>query len=160
MKFKSVFNASVKKGKYKIFIESNNELEIFMKNAKVSPRTNYGESSINSSFYVNDIFIGRVKEVVDFNTVIVNVRETEVEIEGEDDALNDAINNIAKNLLLPSDKKRGRKKAQESKPKYKKVTAFNLPAGDVTFVVQEDYVYNENYQYGKRAFSEYDEYPY
>jgi len=160
MKFKSVFNASVKKGKYKVFIENNNELEPFMKNAKISPRTNYGENSLTSGFYVNDIFIGRIKEVIDFNTVIVNVRETEVEIEDEGDEITDAINNIAKNLLLPTDKKRGRKKAQESKPKYKKVTAFDLPAGDVTFVVQEDYVYNENYQYGKRVFSEYDEYPY
>lgn len=147
--FKNVFNASVKKGKYKVFTEIDNKVELFVKGAKVSPRINFGDHSIGSSFYINDVYVGSVKEVLDFNTVKVEIYEDEVEVE-ENDTLEKLVE-----AATGQKPKRGRK-TKKSRTEIK--TPLDLPRGEINFVVQEDYSFNETYRYGKRDFAGYDEY--
>lgn len=142
MVFKSVFNASVKKGKYKVFIEENNEMVPVIRNCKISPRLNFGDRTTESNFYINDNYVGHILEVIDFNTIKVEIAEIEVDDDEDDD--------------IDEKPKRGGK----SKTQRKLVTPFNLPKGIVTIVVQEDYVYNDTYKYGKRDFSEMEGYGY
>jgi DNA-directed RNA polymerase subunit F len=157
--FKSVFNATTKKGKYKLFTEVNGEIKPFMTNVKISPRPNFGDHTINSSLYINDEYVGRIKEVVDFNTIKFSVFEEEVEVEeGDLEPKNDSQQIISVELSLTGGRTKRSRKAKEE-PKTKTVTRFDLPKGEVTLIVQDDFAYNDTYKYGQRKFVD-DEFPY
>jgi hypothetical protein len=81
--FKTVFNASVKKGKYKIFIDSDNILTPFISNVKINVRPDYGERDIDSNIYINDKYVGRIKEVLDLNTIRVLINNDDDDAEKE-----------------------------------------------------------------------------
>ena len=127
--FKSIFNARVKTGKYKIFTEVNGELTPFMRNVKISHRPDYGDDHINRNFYIDDIYVGKVKEIVDLSTIKVLIEER------EDDDWDD-----------------DNEDEKTTKPVVK-VTPYNLPAGFINLVVKDDFVYNDVYKYGERDFS-------
>lgn len=145
LKFKNVFNASTKKGKYKVFTQINDKIELFKKGVKISPRINFGEHTIGSGFYIDETYVGSITEVIDFNTVKVEIYESEVESDVSDsDSDSDEImvlQKISSGNKLSSGKRR-------RKTKTKIVTPFDLPKGEVTFTVQEDYSINDIYKYG------------
>lgn len=146
MEFKTVFNASVKKGKYKIFTDEEGKIDLLIKGAKVSPRPNFGEHTIDSGFYINDDYVGRILEVTDMNTIKVEVHEFEVEDDVQEDS-------DTMNLEILQPKGKGKQKKQ-NKRATRMATPFDLPKGVVTFAVTEDYSFNDTYKYGKRQFSE------
>jgi len=135
--FKNVFNASTKKGKYKIFLEdtATKVVDLFMKNVKVSPRPLFGEHNNNAYLYIDNERIGKIIEVIDFNTLKVKVDEYEVEVENDVDEL----------IEIQPKKTKGK-----SKTKVELKTPLNLPKGNLIFNIQEDFVYNDIYQYGTR----------
>lgn len=143
--FKNVFNASTRKGKFKIFTEIDGKPELLMKGAKISPRINFGDHCINSGFYINDDYIGRIKEVLDFSTIKVDVEEYESE------------ENEPSDILLPilsegdGDGSVKNKRTRRKKTQVKMVTPLDLPKGDVIFTIQEDYSFNDMYKYGGRG---------
>jgi hypothetical protein len=144
--FKNVFNARTKKGKYRVFIDTGEKLDLKFTGVKVSPRIDFNENTLSSYFYVNDKYIGRVTDVVDYNTLIVDVEGNEVDENEVDDNQNEwKISDGG----LEQKPKRGRGKKVQKKTKI--VTPYNLPVGKVTFVVYEDYYYNDSYRYQPRT---------
>ena len=149
LNFKNIFNASSRKGKFKVFTEIDNKVELFMKGVKISPRLNFGDHSINSSFYINDTYVGRVEEVLDFSTIKVKIDEDEVEVdENEVENKESTLSGLIGTVDDGSKPSRRRKK---KKTQTKIVTPFGLPRGEVVFTVQDDYSFNEMYKYGKRG---------
>lgn len=143
LKFKNVFNASTKKGKYKVFTQINDKVELFKKGVKVSPRINFGDHTIGSGFYIDETYVGSITEVIDFNTVKVEIYESEVE--------SDESNGDGNELFVPQKISEGSKISsgkRRVKTKPKIVTPFDLPKGDVIFTVQDDYSMNDIYKYG------------
>lgn len=160
LNFKNIFNASTRKGKYKVFIEIDNKVELFIKGAKISPRISFGDHSINSSFYINDTYVGRIQEVLDFSTIKVQITEDEIEVDANELGEQPSPEPKPLDLLIDSNNKssRGRKK---KKTVTKIVTPFDLPRGEVIFTVQDDYSFNDMYKYGRRGeyaggFDDYD----
>jgi len=169
LNFKNVFNASTRKGKYKIFMDVDGKPELLMKGVKISPRINFGDHSINSSFYINDTYIGQIQEVLDFTSIKVEVNEYEVEAEeGEDIGSRPSSDEPSLDVLLRSTAKEAGKSGSKPRQRKKKiqtkmVTPFNLPNGEVILTVQDDYAFNDMYKYGRGsyasgygAFDEYD----
>jgi len=141
LKFKNVFNASTKKGKYKVFTQINNNIELFKKGVKISPRINFGEHTIGSGFYIDETYVGSITEVIDFNTVKVEIYESEAESDVSDSDEISVPVKISEGSKISSGK--GRRKI-----KTKIVTPFDLPKGEVIFTVQDDYSMNDIYKYG------------
>jgi broad-specificity NMP kinase len=129
--FKSIFNARVKTGKYKVFTEVNGEVLPFMRNVKVSHRPEYGDEHIGRNFYIDDVYIGRIKEVIDLSTLKVLIEES-VDEDWDDEDEDDNT---------------------KTKKEVVKTTPLNLPAGYINFVIKDDFVYNDVYKYGERDFS-------
>ena len=164
LNFKNIFNASTRKGKYKLFIDVNGQLEPFMKGVKISPRINFGDHSINSGFYINDSYIGRIQEVIDFNTIKVEVEEYEIEEDeteknsdsdsliSEIDSLNELVKRSS-NTKQTSGAKRRVPRNKKKEIKTKMVTPFHLPKGEVIITVQDDYSFNDVYKYGKGSYT-------
>ena len=120
--FKSVFNVSVKKGKYKIFVVTKGVSKLLVKGAKINTRTPFGDCTLGNGLYANEEYIGRVTEVIDYKTIKVKLPEyTEDEDDSEDDG-------EVMEVRTP---------------------AYNLPnGGEVILRIEDDYVYNDTYMYG------------
>ena len=145
--------------------------ELLIKGVKISPRINFGDHCINSSFYINDTYIGRIQEVIDFTSIKVAVNEYEVEAEEGEDISSDRPSNEP-NLLdilkgtakeVSIGKSGSKPRQRKKKIQTKMVTPFNLPKGEVILTVQDDYAFNDMYKYGRGsyasgygAFDEYD----
>ena len=153
MVFKSVFNVSVKKGKYKIFtIDADGNSKPLVKGAKLNHRLPFGERNIGNNFYINDEYVGRILDVVDFSTIKIQTPEAQVEPEKKTrkpranskkaKEMNGELGNVVFQLDLSA--KGGSSSTNEVDEK-----GFKLHQGEiVTLNVMEDYTYNDTYKYG------------
>lgn len=115
--FKTVFNVTIKTGKYKVaLINETGEKRTLAKGIKVNLRLPLGQNAIKNSFYIDDDYIGRITDVIDYSTIVVQLREVN-NSELEDDET------PQENPYELPDK------------------------GKVTLNITQDYVYNDSYMY-------------
>jgi hypothetical protein len=145
--FKNVFNVSIKKGKYKIFmLDETHNAELICKGVKISHKTPFGERHIGQSFYVDGDYIGEIVDVVDFATVKVKVVDKELEKEEDVKKEKKPTNRKKVVIDLSSGELLNGPKNNEKDSKEKE---FKFPHGKiVTLNILEDYSYNDTYRYG------------